>query len=196
MQLIVITEPSAPSRESATIRQLLDSGIDRIHLRKPQASEGDLRALLDQIPPSCYPRLSLHDRLHLAVEYGVGGIHLNRRNGVVPEGFCGIVSRSCHTLGELAAHSACDYLFLSPIFDSISKEGYRAAFTPAQLREAAACGLLGPRTVALGGVTPERLPLLRELGFGGAAMLGCIWRQTSPESLRSTIDRILKYNSI
>ena len=94
----------------------------------------------------------------------------------------------------MAADRTSDYLFLSPIFDSISKEGYRSAFTPAVLREAAARGLLGERVAALGGVRPELLPTLRDLGFGGAALLGCIWRDVSSAGLRETLQRIQRYN--
>ena len=62
------------------------------------------------------------------------------------------------------------------------------------LREAAARGLLGERVAALGGVRPELLPTLRDLGFGGAALLGCIWRDVSSAGLRETLQRIQQYN--
>ena len=98
------------------------------------------------------------------------------------------------TLDEIAAHPACDYLFLSPLFDSISKSGYRAAFTDGELRDAAARGLLGERVVALGGIRPELLPRVRELGFGGAALLGAVWRDASPAALHRTMERIRRFN--
>ncbi|MDD6809054.1 MAG: thiamine phosphate synthase, partial [Bacteroidales bacterium] len=48
-----------------------------------------------------------------------------------------MLSVSCHSLEELSAHKAkFDYLFLSPIFDSISKKGYSGRFTREQLLEA------------------------------------------------------------
>ena len=46
--------------------------------------------------------------------------------------------------------------------------------TRPELRDAAARGLLGERVVALGGIRPELLPRVRELGFGGAALLGAV----------------------
>ena len=121
-------------------------------------------------------------------------MHLNARNPAPPEGFRGLVSRSCHTLGEVAEHAAdTGYRFLSPIFDSISKSGYRAAFSGEALCEAAAQGIIDTRTLALGGVTPSRLPQVRAWGFGGAALLGCIWRDTSAAGLRRTLAEIDKY---
>lgn len=68
----------------------------------------------------------------------------------------------------------CDYLFLSPIFDSISKAGYRSAFSHEQLQRAADEGVIDRKVIALGGVTPERIPYLHSLGFGGVAMLGAL----------------------
>ena len=69
-----------------------------------------------------------------------------------------------------------NYVFLSPIFDSISKQGYRSAFDHATLKKAAHEGIIDHKVVALGGVTRQRISLLAEYGFGGAAMLGDIWR--------------------
>lgn len=194
MRIVVITAEPFAAGEAEVIRRLLDAGIDRIHVRKPGAGEEPLRRLIESLPVGCYPRLSLHDRLPLAAEYGLGGVHLNARNPAPPEGFRGLVSRSCHTLGEVAEHAAdTDYRFLSPIFDSISKSGYRAAFSEADLHDAAAQGIIDTRAYALGGVRPDLLPRVRACGFGGAALLGCIWRDTSPAGLRRTLAEIDKY---
>ena len=128
MRILVITGEAFRPSEAEEIRLLLDEGAERIHLRKPQAAEESMRRLIESLPQRLYPRLTLHDHLPLAVEYGLGGVHLNSRSRRVPDGFRGVVSCSCHTLEELALHPEADYCFLSPIFDSISKSGYRAAF--------------------------------------------------------------------
>lgn len=177
MFLIAISTPEFRSDEARQIQQLLSdsSGFRRVHLRKPGATPDMMRHLLDAIPAELYPRLSLHDCFSIATERGLGGVHLNRRNPTAPEGWTGLISRSCHSLDELRHYGGdgvYDYLFLSPVFDSISKSGYRSAFDLEQLRLS---GLTGPRVVALGGVTPERLPALAAAGFGGAAMLGAVW---------------------
>lgn len=196
MRLAVITDPEFRPDETEIIPLLLGEGIDRVHLRKPGATEADLRHLIESLPAMLYPRLTLHDNLSLAVEYGLGGVHLNRRNPEPPAVFRGMVSRSCHSLDEVAACRGVDYLFLSPIFDSISKSGYRAAFSEAELRDAAAQGFLGPQVWALGGVRPDLLPLVRAYGFGGAALLGCIWQDTSTQGLRRTLHDLQNYRKI
>jgi thiamine-phosphate pyrophosphorylase len=67
-----------------------------------------------------------------------------------------------------------DYVFLSPIFDSISKAGYKSAFTEEMLKEASDKGIIDEKVVALGGVTFDKIPYLKKLNFGGAAMMGIL----------------------
>lgn len=173
MRLIAITTPEFRVDEEQAVCRLIDGGWFRVHIRKPGAGAEELAAFLERIPRRYYPALSLHDHFHLAREFGLGGIHLNGRNPEVPRGWCGLVSRSCHSPEELRRNAGLDYLFLSPVFDSISKPGYRGRFSPDELRDK---GLPLDRTFALGGVTRQRLPLLQAAGFAGAAMLSEAWK--------------------
>jgi len=72
------------------------------------------------------------------------------------------------------------YGFLSPIFDSISKQGYAAAkFDPDHLRAALhRCQL---PIIALGGISPSNVGRAAELGFSGVAVLGSVWQAQDPE---------------
>lgn len=87
MRIIVITDTSFAASEAESIRILLSEGVDQVHLRKPQSAEADMRRLIEALPPELYPRLTLQDHLHLAGEYGIGGVHLNARNPEIPAGF-------------------------------------------------------------------------------------------------------------
>ena len=177
MRLIAITSPGLVPGEAFEICRLLDDGFDLVHLRKPGAPYGACSRLLDSIPTSYHSRIVTHEHFSLCSRYGLHGIHLNRRNPSVPGGFCGSVSCSCHSLDEARERKAdMDYVFLSPVFDSISKNGYRSAFSYARLRDAADRGVIDEKVVALGGVTFDKIPLLSSLHFGGAAMLGAIWK--------------------
>ncbi len=111
------------------------------------------------------------------------GVHLNSRNPQAPAGFAGTVSRSCHSLEE--SRGAADYVFISPVFDSISKAGYTAAFSLDELR-----GKVDSRCIALGGVEPCRLSQVADAGFGGAALLGYIWRDFSISELDKRINTL------
>ncbi len=177
MRVIVITAPEFLPDEAAMLAALLEHGADRIHLRKPGCTAGELAALIECLPAKYYPRISLHDHFGLQARYGIGGIHLNSRNPLAPTGFKGVVSRSCHSLDEVARHkTSVDYVFLSPVFDSLSKAGYRAAFAPGALDEAAKQGIIDRKVVALGGVSAKKMPQVRAWGFGGIALLGAVWQ--------------------
>ena len=194
VKLIGITLPAvstAPEREAECIVKALETGVRIFHLRKPNASLHDVERLLRCIPERFRSRIALHDFFCLADQYGVGGIHLNRRNPELPAGFSGRVSRSCHSLEELAQAKGYDYLFLSPIYDSLSKQGYRSAFTPERLKRAREEGLLDGRVMAWGGITPERIAETVAWGFGGVAVLGYLWNDPAPEGIVRSVERLL-----
>lgn len=184
MEWIVITSPEFLQGEADFIDRLFGHGLDRLHLRKPGADIGECRRLLDGISREWLPRIVVHDNFGLCREYGLGGVHLNGRNPMAPPNHEGSVSRSCHSLEEISRYKGeCDYLTLSPIFNSISKQGYMAAFGPGQLAAARDSGLIDSRVIALGGVTLENIPRVKELGFGGVAILGDVWQRMADGSV-------------
>ena len=180
MELIVITRPELFDEETDALNQLFRNGLKRLHLRKPKATRRELEDLIRRIPAAYRGRVVLHDHHDLARQYGLGGIHLNQRNPQPPEGYTGTLSCSCHSLEEVRQRKAgYSYVFLSPVYDSISKSGYRAAFSRDELR--AAADLLDEHVIALGGVDENRLAELKSLGFGGVAMLGDVWNRTGAD---------------
>lgn len=176
---IVITLPEFFAGEPERIVELLSEGrAGLVHIRKPGSSIVDMERLLTAIPSEWYRRLVLHDHHRLAVAYGLYGVHLNSRNPLPPEGWTGSVSRSCHTLEEVVQwKDCCAYVSLSPIFDSVSKPGYHAAFSAETLAAAAKAGIIDSKVYALGGVTFNMLANVEAMGFGGAMILGDAWRQ-------------------
>lgn len=182
MKLAVITTPAFFGGEEELVRRLFDSGLERLHLRKPGATREELARFLDSLRASDRARIVLHDHFRLCLRYGCAGVHLNSRNPSLPAELEGVsVSRSCHSLEELGTwKESCNYLFLSPIYDSISKEGYGSAFPREELEKARESGLLDSRVYALGGVSLEHIDELRGLGFGGVAVLGALWQSSDP----------------
>ena len=149
MKLILITQPNFFDGEAEVLNGLLRQGLPLLHLRKPQATAAQKDALIAQIAPEFRNRIVMHNH----------EIH------------------SCHTLEEVRRNKMrSDYVFLSPIFDSISKQGYKAAFTEDDLRRAHRDGIVDNKVVALGGITPANACKALTLGFGGVAVLGDIWQ--------------------
>lgn len=192
MEIVVVTLPHYVENEGLLIVEVLKNGAQRVHIRKPSWCEEQHRELIQSIHEEYRDRLTLHDFHSLAQEFNIGGIHLNSRNPMPPGGYCGRVSRSCHSISELEDGVSYHYQTLSPIYDSISKSGYSAAFSYDELREAKQRGAIGSKTYALGGVTPESIKDLYDLGFGGVMMLGYIWEELSMSEISNRVKRAVK----
>ena len=175
---IVITLPTFADGEAERIAAMLRSGaVDLVHIRKPGASAAEVERLVLSIPPDCRSRLVLHDHFQLAVAYHLHGVHLNSRNPQPPKGWQGSVSRSCHSLDEVTRwKERCRYVSLSPIFDSISKQDYHAAFSSKEIEQARQQGIIDRKVMALGGVTFGSVDEVLRMGFGGAMILGDAWK--------------------
>jgi thiamine-phosphate pyrophosphorylase len=175
LSLIVITAEAIFEGEAAALNRLFERGMTVLHLRKPFAAEAEIRHLLEQIDRRFHNRIVLHDRFALLDAFRLKGVHLNRRNPVPPERKGLSVSCSCHSLEELKAAGKFNYVFLSPVFESISKKGYAAAFSHETLLSAKASGLINGRVIALGGISPKTVSHVAAYGFGGVAVLGALW---------------------
>ena len=180
MKWIVITMPDFIENEANYINQLFEAGLDLLHLRKPDSRIEDCERLLQETNPKLHPRIVVQDHFSLCKKYHLHGIHLNRRNHQVPDGFQGSLSRSCHSFEEVTEaqkEGVFSYVFLSPIFDSISKKGYKHNFANKDLEDAGNNGIINEKVIALGGIIPQFIPQLRAWNFGGAAFLGDIWNR-------------------
>lgn len=178
----MITSPAFLADEAASVNALFEAGLEILHLRKPHSSIDEVEHLLQSVSVSFRCRIVLHEHFGLVEKYGMKGIHLNARNPVVPEEYHGHISRSCHSLQEVEEwKNVCDYVFLSPIYDSISKEGYGAHFTTEQLQDARSRGLIDEKVVALGGICADNIPEVKSFGFGGVALLGDVWNRKGAE---------------
>lgn len=188
--IIVITSPGYVAEEARKIRQLLASGVDYVHIRKPDSTLREVKDLIEDIPYDMRHRLRLHGHFSLVDEFNLAGVHLNHRNPEPPLNALSI-TRSCHMLSELDDLTACSYVTLSPIFDSISKAGYTTHFDLDKI----APTIGGKHVVALGGVTPRHFASLREHGFYGAAMLGYVWQEDFDRMITNLKEEIAKIKS-
>lgn len=178
MELILTTLPFFFVEEHQILKALFDEGLGLLHLRKPNTEPVYSERLINLLPASYRKNIVVHDHFYLKSEYGLRGIHLNQRNPEAPHGYKGQISRSCHSADEVkACKKAFDYVFLSPIFDSVSKDGYRSAFTDDDLRLLSKQRVIDKHVMALGGVGLENIRKLKDYGFGGAVVLGALWQR-------------------
>lgn len=188
MKIIAMTRPHFVDGEADFIKKLFEKGLDILHLRKPLCDNNKdeimtrIRLLLNDLSANEKKNIIIHDYHELYEEFSLKGVHINKNVKVLPIDYQGFKTRSCHSVEEVVSYKdAFDYVFMSPIFDSISKESYHSQFSKEILEKASRDGIIDEKVVALGGVDFENIHYLKELGFGGAAMLGCINELTSYE---------------
>lgn len=111
-------------------------------------------------------------------------------------------STGIHTPAELDALSQnrksslrYDYVLVSPLFDSLSKRGYKA--NPALWRVVRENkNPHGCKRIAMGGIQAKSLPAIRNAGFDGAALLGAVWRSLDVDKPSAWEKKITGYFKI
>lgn len=126
---------------------------------------------------------------------GVQGIHYKERDRPqppIPRFAPGLSqSTSLHSLQDVRQDwQNLDYAFLSPVFDSISKEGYNAACFHSQELSNALQHAQMP-VYALGGVSVDKVHAVRAMGFQGIGLLGAVWAaEDPPAALQQFLDAV------
>lgn len=184
MKLIVFTSERKIENEGQQLNVLFENGLKCLHLRKPTFNEEGYSQLLTEIDPKHYKKIMIHQFHSLCSEFDLMGIHFQEKarvelgtelkkvvNNAHEQGFK--VSTSFHSKGEITdSKVGFDYVFLSPVFDSISKVGYAGrGFDVSNLDK------INNEIIALGGINSSNIEKITELGFDGAAVLGSIWNK-------------------
>ncbi len=168
--LAVISLPGCFDGEADMLEGLLESGLQKLHLRKPRATDGEKAALLERLAPRWASRLVWHGSAERAVDHGIPQVHGSV--GIAGRGLA--VSTSVHSWAELKALPAgLAYAFISPLFDSISKPGYGANKALLQQPD----DVFPCMPVGLGGIGIATLGEMMRAGWMGAAVLGEIWEE-------------------
>ncbi len=192
-----MTQPEFFVEEHQILTALFDEGLEILHLRKPHSEPVYSERLLTLIPEEYRKRIVVHDHFYLKNEYKLKGIHLNSRNLEIPKNYKGHISCSCHSAEEVVARKKmCNYVLLSPVFDSISKEGYTSPFSPSMLAELAKKKVIDKKVMALGGVDLDNISMLKNHGFGGAVLLGAIWNHFNVHSTQDFKEMINHFRKL
>ncbi|NKI25129.1 thiamine phosphate synthase [Arenibacter sp. 6A1] len=182
--ILLIASEKDLENETAHLNQLFKAGLASYHFRKPAKSLEECRRFLDLIDSEYHARIVTHGFHALAEEYTLKGVHLKEqlrtdlKEGLLPyvqnyrdKGFT--VSSSFH---EPEALSDCkipfDYCLLSPVFTSISKQGYQG--------KGFNIGHVPKKIIGLGGIREETIAQTVALGYSGIGVLGAIWQSKEP----------------
>ncbi len=95
-------------------------------------------------------------------------------------------SRSAHTVLELNKFQNIA-VYISPVFESISKAGYQ---NKELFNELSLAKSVPENAIALGGVSIDNLEVLKKLGFKKAAVLGAVWKSDDAlESIKKLLNK-------
>ncbi|WP_192085914.1 thiamine phosphate synthase [Algoriphagus sp. Y33] len=179
--LLVVSSPEMLENEPAVINQLFAAGLKLFHLRKPEAGEGELRTMLTAILEEYRPRVVLHSHHQLAREFGIHRIHFKESDRMKltandyrrMENTELVYSTSVHSPEAFQSlNQVFRYAFFGPVFESISKPGYKPEkYTKPYFGKCRSAKLIG-----IGGITQTNAASLLEKGFDGVALCGTIWQ--------------------
>ena len=195
--LLLISPEKDIVGEAKTVSKLFSHGLEIFHLRKPHWNVEQAQRYLESIPKEFHNKIVLHSHFQLTDRFGLKGIHLNEENKKLIEQFRSykIISASFHSLPDLKENNfSYQYVFLSPIYNSISKTGYNSNFDLKLLTEDITKlkreNNSLPSIIALGGIDAGNIMKVKEAGFSGAAFLGAVWESKNP------VETFLKIKSI
>lgn len=189
MKILLSTSIPHP-QEMDIIRSFFMNEDALFHLRRYDWGEGQVTDFLSQFTKGELEKIVLNHHHFLATELGINRLHFSEqdRSEIEEEklqrfadaGF--ILSTSVHELETFNKLPACfTYVFLSPVFDSISKEGYKAVnFDLSHRRK-------DIQLIGLGGITKDNYKNVFEMGFDGVAFLGGVWSESKPSEIINII---------
>lgn len=197
MKLIVVTAPTFFVEEDKIITALFEEGLDILHLRKPETPAMYSERLLTLIPQKYHKRIITHEHFYLQEEFSLMGIHLNTRNPKEPHDYSRHISCTCHSLDEVRNKKHFyDYLFLSPIYNCITKTGVTSGFTAEELRQAEKSKIIDSKVMALGGITSDNILEIKDYGFGGAVIMGDLWNKFNACTDRDYLEVIRHFKKL
>lgn len=184
--MIVLISPEEDIiNEHHILNQLFEAGLEYYHLRKPLKSYEEHQAYLNKIDTEFHNRIVVHYRHELVNDFNLKGIHFQeeKRRATVETNsghyfkdlnmFGKTISSSFHEIEVLEKDDfEFDYHLLSPVFSSISKEGYEGRHFDVNT--------IDKIIVGMGGATSENIENFKKLGFKGVGVLGGIWHNDQP----------------
>lgn len=200
MKLIIISPPYNIEGEIELLRYLFDDGLEYFHLRKPGIDsailEKSLIDYLEQLHEKYHDKIILHSNYDLVQKYNLKGMHYSKNNLPIRNlNYIKRQSASFHSIDEIEKNKyPFNYVFLSPVFDSISKQNYKSNFDLTTISNLLKSNHERVEVIALGGIDENTVLQAYESGFNGVAVLGAVWKTF--EETKSIDLTIKKFNKI
>jgi len=173
LRLVYVVDTAAAA-DGTRIDAVLEHGVTALWLREPGANGRALYDAAGSLLLRCRRLgavLVVGDRADVALAVGADGVQLGHRSPParsVRPWYRGWMGVSCHSVAEIAAatDAGADHVVVSPVFGVPDKGAPLGVEGLARLASG-----VGPPVVALGGITPENVGLLRRLPVAGVAVI-------------------------
>ena len=174
------------------------AGLPSVQVREKDLSFAEVAWLCRRIRAlSRVPFLIVNDRVDVALAVAADGVQ--RTHASLPVADMRVVGdkrvkigASVHSVDDAvaAANDGADWVFFGPIYDTPSKRAYGAPQGLAALERVAATVAIP--VIAIGGITPERVPEVRGTGARGVAVISAILSADDPAMVTSRFLEALK----
>jgi thiamine-phosphate pyrophosphorylase len=183
MIVLIAPEIDIPN-EIDILHQLFQQGLAYYHLRKPFKDYQEHCNYLNQIDTKYHNRIVVHLFHELINAYDLKGVHFQEQKRIDHIDNPGQYFKSLDMYGKTISSSfhdpevledcefEFDYHLLSPVFSSISKEGYEGKGFDVNQSD--------KLIVGMGGITDKTLQQTLKLGYKGIGVLGGVWNMDNP----------------
>ena len=207
LQFITNTNSKIPVADQ--ILAVLEGGCRWIQIRMKDASDEDIKKVVEAVKPKCIETgsfLLLNDRVELAKELNVGGVHLGKEDMPASKarmilGPAAVIGVTANSYADVAAVSQLDidYYGIGPFADTQTKENLAPILGIDGIRDICyemAKNEINKPHVAVGGITIDDVLPLLEAGVNGIAVSAAI--ANAQDIVKATQDflKVLPHTSI
>ncbi len=186
-KLQYISQGNTVEEQLYNIHQALDNGCDWIQLRFKNGNSKELFTLAEAVKILCDEYLAtliINDKVDLALQINADGVHLGLNDMRIKDartllGHHKIIGGTANTIEDVLQRAAenCDYIGLGPFRFTATKEnlspilgleGYQKTIAQMKIQN------LEIPVYAIGGIQPEDIEPLMDVGLYGIAISGLI----------------------
>lgn len=182
-----ITNTDCPMPVADQVFGVIEGGCKWVQIRMKEASDDEIRKVVEAVKPKCIEKevfLILNDRVELAKELNVGGVHLGKEDMPASKarmilGPAAVIGVTANTFADILAVSALDidYYGLGPFAQTTTKKNLAPVLGIEGIRnlcfEMAQKEIAIPH-VAVGGIKYDDILPLLEAGVNGVAVSGAL----------------------
>lgn len=190
MEIMIITPHKNKDKEIDIVIQLFETGLQTLHLNKPEMSTRRMKEYIAAIPEHFHNRIIIHSHHNLAFCFNLKGIHFTRnhldrrfKNWCLfkKEKFFGkrlIHTRSYHKVSDVfnTEKYPFDYYLLRNVFNPITND-FNIGYHPLRIAE---IQKTGKKLVVRGNVNLITAQKAKEFNFYGICLYSFIWKSENP----------------